>query len=64
MREFIAQLAANGELLIVREQVNPKYELAAVTKKIQATSTQAVLFENVARCSRRSARTWITTRCA
>jgi UbiD family decarboxylase len=48
MREFIEQLAANGELLVVREQVNPKFELAAVTKKIQATSTRAVLFKNVA----------------
>jgi UbiD family decarboxylase len=48
MREFIERLAANNELLVVHEQVSPRYELAAVTKKIQATSAKAVLFKNVA----------------
>jgi len=48
MRAFIEQLAAAGELLVVHEPVNQRYELAAVTKKIQATSEKAVLFRNVA----------------
>jgi UbiD family decarboxylase len=48
MREFIERLAANSELLVVHEQVSPRYELAAVTKKIQTTSAKAVLFKNVA----------------
>lgn len=48
MRAFIEQLAADGELLMVREQVDPRYELAAITKKIQTTSAKAVMFRNVA----------------
>lgn len=47
MREFVDKVAANGELLIVNERVDPRYELAAVTKKVQATSEKAVLFKNV-----------------
>ncbi|MFC4313058.1 UbiD family decarboxylase [Steroidobacter flavus] len=48
MKDFIEKLAADGELLIVDEPVNPKFELAAVTRKIQTISEKAVLFNNVA----------------
>lgn len=48
MKEFVEKLAADGELLVVNQQVDPRYELAAVTKKIQTTSDKAVLFKNVA----------------
>jgi len=48
MRELIERLAAAGELLVVNEQVDQRYELAAITKRIQAASEKAVLFKNVA----------------
>ncbi|MBS0417903.1 MAG: UbiD family decarboxylase [Proteobacteria bacterium] len=48
MKRLMQQLAANGELLVVRRQVDPRYELAAVTRQVQRTGNAAVLFENVA----------------
>jgi len=47
MRELIEQLKTQNELLIVSKEVNPKYELAAVTKAIQGSSNKTVLFERV-----------------
>lgn len=47
MKELIERLAAAGDLLVVNREVDPRYELAAVTKRIQDTSAKAVLFEKV-----------------
>ena len=48
MRELIKQLSNRGELLLVERKVEPRYELAAVTKRVQQSGEQAVLFTNVA----------------
>jgi 4-hydroxybenzoate decarboxylase len=37
-----------GELLVVERQVDPRFELAAVTKRVQQAGEQGVLFRNVA----------------
>ena len=47
MKSFIADLAARGELATVERAVDPKHQLAAVTKAVQKSSEQAVLFRNV-----------------
>ena len=47
MRELIEQLKTQNELLIVSKEVNPKYELAAVTKAIQGSSNKTVLFDRL-----------------
>jgi UbiD family decarboxylase len=48
MRELISELSARGELLVVDRQVDPRYELAAVTRGVQRSGEQAVLFRHVA----------------
>lgn len=47
MRPFIDDLARRGELAVVRRPVDPRHQLAAVTKAVQKAGEQAVLFENV-----------------
>lgn len=47
MRPFIDDLAARGELAVVRRTVAPRHQLAAVTKAVQRAGEQAVLFEAV-----------------
>jgi 4-hydroxybenzoate decarboxylase len=47
MRDLIKQLSDNGELLIVEREVDPRFELAAVTKRIQQAGDKAVLFRRV-----------------
>lgn len=47
MRSFIDDLAARGELAVVRRPVDPRHQLAAVTKAVQRAGEQAVLFEAV-----------------
>lgn len=47
MRDFISELSKRGELAVVDRKVDPKHELAAVTKCVQKVGEQAVLFENV-----------------
>lgn len=47
MREYIDSLRDNGELLTVDRQVNPKHELAAVTKAVQKQRGAPLLFTNV-----------------
>lgn len=48
MREFVARLLAEGDLAIVDRCVDPKFELAAVTRSVQRAGEQAVLFDRVA----------------
>jgi 4-hydroxybenzoate decarboxylase len=47
MRDYIAQLQSRGELTVIDTQVDPKFELAAVTQRLQQDSEQAILFRNV-----------------
>lgn len=49
MREFLRLLEKEGELLRVRREVDPRgFELAAVVRKAEEETGQAVLFERVA----------------
>ena len=48
MRQLIEQMAGSGELLVVEREVDPRFELAAVTKRVQQTGDQGVLFRKVA----------------
>lgn len=47
MRNVIDALDASGELLHIDKEVDPLYELAAVTKAVQHATNQTVLFKNV-----------------
>jgi 4-hydroxybenzoate decarboxylase len=47
MHNYINKLKADGELRTVDREVDPRYELAAVTKKSQLHSDDAVLFNHV-----------------
>ncbi len=47
MRKFIEDIEKTQQLSIVKQEVNAKHELAAVTKAIQSAGENAVLFENV-----------------
>ena len=47
MREFIDRLQERGELTIIDTPVDPKFELAAVTQRLQERSDQVILFRNV-----------------
>lgn len=48
MEDFIAGLSRAGQIVTVKREVNPRFELAAVTHAIQQQGNEAVLFENVA----------------
>lgn len=47
MKSFIADLAARGELAVVKRPVNPRHQLAAITKAVQTAGEQAVMFASV-----------------
>ena len=47
MRPFIDDLARRSELAVVSRPVDPRHQLAAVTKAIQKAGEKAVLFEKV-----------------
>ncbi len=47
MRNYIDWLKNANQLLVINKEVDPKYELAAVTKKVQTQGDQAVLFNKV-----------------
>ncbi len=47
MREYLEKLRRQGELLVVDREVDPRFELAAVTDKVQRTLGKPVLFERV-----------------
>lgn len=48
LRRLLTALESEGRLLRVRREVNPRFELAAVTKRIQETRNLPVVFERVA----------------
>jgi 4-hydroxybenzoate decarboxylase len=47
MRDYLARLAAAGELRVVEREVDPRFELAAVTQRSQRESEQPLLFRRV-----------------
>ena len=47
LREFLDYLEAEGELLRIREKVDPKYEIAAYIRKTSDLQGPALYFENV-----------------
>src|SRR6201996_3569474 len=47
MRHYLSRLRARGELLSVTREVAPRYEVAAVARRLQQETTRPVLFENV-----------------
>ena len=48
MREFVSELMKAGEVAVVGREVDPRFELAAVTRAVQKRGEHAVLFERVA----------------
>lgn len=47
MRNLIKRLSDAGELLVVEREVDPRFELAAVTRRVQQVGDKAVLFTRV-----------------
>jgi UbiD family decarboxylase len=47
MREFVQQLMSRGDVSIVDRPVDPRFELAAVTRASQRVSEKAIFFERV-----------------
>ena len=47
LREFLSHLETKGELLRIREQVDPKFEIAAYIRKTSDLQGPALQFENV-----------------
>ena len=47
MRDYVERLVARGEMRIVEREVDPRHELAAVTKLSQAESELPILFRRV-----------------
>ncbi len=47
LRKFIEKLTAEQDILRIRKEVDPRFELAAVVSKVQKGENKAVLFERV-----------------
>ena len=47
MRHYMQRLLQRGDLLVTDRPVEAKHELAAVTERVQKTSNQPILFNNV-----------------
>ena len=47
MRAWVEYLALNGQLLTIEREVDPRYELAAVTRRAQEAGNRPLLFRNV-----------------
>ncbi|WP_439687148.1 4-Hydroxybenzoate decarboxylase [Cupriavidus oxalaticus] len=47
MRHYLSRLQARGDLAIVEREVDPRFEAAAIARRLQRVSNQAVLFKNV-----------------
>ena len=48
MREFVAELVKAGDVAVIGREVDPRFELAAVTRAVQKRGEHAVVFERVA----------------
>jgi UbiD family decarboxylase len=47
MREYVARLEARGDVRVVDREVDPRFELAAVTQRSQRESERPILFRRV-----------------
>jgi UbiD family decarboxylase len=47
MREYVAKLQAREQVRVVEREVDPRFELAAVTQRSQRESDRAILFRQV-----------------
>jgi UbiD family decarboxylase len=47
MRDYISKLDERGELTVIDAAVDPKFELAAVTQRLQQESNRVIKFRNV-----------------
>ena len=47
MRAWVEKLAHDGQLLTIEREVDPRFELAAVTKRAQEAGNRPLVFENV-----------------
>ncbi|KAL4961167.1 UbiD family decarboxylase [Aspergillus stella-maris] len=47
LRQFLTELETEGDLLRIKEQVDPEMELAAITRLVYETEEKAPLFENI-----------------
>ena len=47
MRDYVARLEARGDLRVVDREVDPRFELAAVTQRSQRESDRPILFRRV-----------------
>ncbi|KAL4881913.1 UbiD decarboxylyase family [Aspergillus karnatakaensis] len=47
LRRFLKELHDEGDLLIIRKEVDPEMELAAITRRVYETEEKAPLFENI-----------------
>lgn len=47
MRHFLARLHSRGELLTVEREVDPRFEAAAVARRLQTVTNRPVLFKRV-----------------
>ncbi len=47
MRDYMERLRASDDLLVTDREIDPKFELAAITQKVQKTENKAILFNNV-----------------
>src|SRR5207253_10461587 len=47
LREFLARLDGRGDVIRIRKEVDPRFEVAALIRDIQQRRNQPVLFERV-----------------
>ena len=47
LKGFLALLESKGQLVRVKEELNPRHEVAAVLKELDREDGPAVIFENV-----------------
>src|SRR5256885_13805162 len=47
LRDFLKRLEGRGELIRIRKEVDPRFEVAALIRDIQQRRNQPVLFERV-----------------
>lgn len=47
MQHYLTKLRARGDLIVVEREVDPKFEVAAIARRVQKSSNKAVLFERV-----------------
>lgn len=47
LREFIDRLGKEGELIRIKEELNPEFEVSAILRELGTKQSPAALFENV-----------------